>query len=198
MESGARALAATVTGREELAQDCYERAFDSGIRVEAMAEVARMSHLFGGFPRAIQGLRAISEAARRRGVAPPERGPEADRDALRRRGRALFESIYADQSEAVLRSIDSCMPGFTDWILEHAYGRVLSRPGLEARVRELMAVAALTVLRCPAQLVSHARGALRLGASRDDLMAVLDALERDFGGAALAEARELVYELSPG
>ncbi|MCA8978894.1 MAG: carboxymuconolactone decarboxylase family protein [Planctomycetes bacterium] len=61
-------------------------------------------------------------------------------------------------------------------IAEHAYGRVLSRPGLDAATRELLASCALAALGQERQLASHARGALRCGARFDALEDCLDAV----------------------
>ena len=61
-------------------------------------------------------------------------------------------------------------------IEEHAYARVLMRPGLGADSRELLSVACLIVLDQPRQLMSHARGALHCGAEVDQLVLVLDSL----------------------
>ena len=67
-------------------------------------------------------------------------------------------------------------PDFARWILEHAYGRVLARPGLSADRRELLAVAALAALGQDRQLASHARGAVRCGASVAEVLAALECL----------------------
>jgi 4-carboxymuconolactone decarboxylase len=66
-------------------------------------------------------------------------------------------------------------PDLEAWILEQGYGRALSRPGLPLRVRELLAVAMLAALGLERQLPWHAAGALRVGASRAELAAVLEA-----------------------
>ena len=51
------------------------------------------------------------------------------------------------------------------WMVEEGYGKVLGRPGLSVRDRELCIVAQLVVLDVPRQLYSHLRGALNVGAS---------------------------------
>ena len=51
-------------------------------------------------------------------------------------------------------------------MVEHGYGRVLSRGGLGARARELITVAVLAATRRERQLVSHLLGAARVGAPR--------------------------------
>jgi 4-carboxymuconolactone decarboxylase len=45
------------------------------------------------------------------------------------------------------------------------YGRVIGRPGLELKTRELCIAALLAVWNVPRQLHSHLRGALNAGAS---------------------------------
>ena len=64
-------------------------------------------------------------------------------------------------------------PELAEWILDDGYGRVLSRPGLSIRERELIVVAVLSALRLPKQLESHVRGALRVGATPREVAAML-------------------------
>jgi 4-carboxymuconolactone decarboxylase len=64
-------------------------------------------------------------------------------------------------------------PELAEWILADGYGRVLSRPGLTIRERELIVVAVLAALRLPKQLESHVRGARRVGATSREVEAML-------------------------
>jgi 4-carboxymuconolactone decarboxylase len=177
---GARALAATVEGRDAAARDHHLAALRAGVAPAALAEVARMAHLFGGFPRAIQGARALAEALATSGVALPADPEPASRSRAddRVRGEALFRRIYGESGDKVLALLDQPLAGYASWVLEDAYGRVLARPGLTPAERELLAVAALSTLRCPAQLESHVRGALRLGASRREVDLVIAAVAK--------------------
>jgi len=63
-------------------------------------------------------------------------------------------------------------PELAEWILEDGYGKVLSRPVLSIRERELIVVAVLSALRLPLQLESHVRGALRVGATKGEVAAM--------------------------
>jgi 4-carboxymuconolactone decarboxylase len=195
---GGRALAATVTGRIEAARAGYAAALAAGVEAAALAEVARMAHLFGGFPRAILGLGALHAALTAAGLpapADPEPAPRLRADD-RSRGDLLFRRIYASQSDDVLRRIERAAPGFSNWIVEDAYGRVLCRPLLAADERELLAVVALVALDCPEQLKSHARGALRLGATVDEVRAAVETIAADVDGPVLARARAVVAALA--
>jgi 4-carboxymuconolactone decarboxylase len=75
--------------------------------------------------------------------------------------------------------MEALHPELAWWILDDGYGRVLSRPGLTGRERELLAVAALAVLPgAGLQLDSHERGARRFGATAGEVAATRYEAER--------------------
>ncbi len=65
-------------------------------------------------------------------------------------------------------------PDFAHWIAEHAYGRVLARPGLAPALRELLAIVCLLHSNLERQLASHTRGAIHLGATPQQVLAVFE------------------------
>ncbi|MFN0006358.1 MAG: carboxymuconolactone decarboxylase family protein [Planctomycetota bacterium] len=139
---------------------------------EALLQV----HLFAGIPRQVEAAQVILQEG---GLGDPdsdeiENAPGSDRHA---RGVALFERIYADDAEPVRAMLARGHPELERWVLEHAYGRVLARPGLSPDRRELLAVVALAALGQERQLASHARGALRCGATAEELDAALGLVE---------------------
>lgn len=160
---------------------------------EALLQV----HLFAGIPRQVEAAQVLALAG---GLGAPEAdeiesAPDDDRHA---RGRALFDRIYADDSGSVRSMLARGHPEFELWVLEHAYGRVLSRPGLAPDRRELLAVVALAALGQERQLASHARGALRCGATAEDLDLALDAVEdlvEPVHPGRIATARRLLARL---
>lgn len=155
----------------------------------AMFEEAMLqATLFFGFPRVVTAFEHLHE------VWPPERAPsggEVPPDERRSRGLALFASIYGKNDEAVRAKLASFHSAFHDFVLEAAYGRVLSRDGLDVRTRELIAVAALTALDQEPQLIAHARGALRFGA---DEAQVVEAMR--CGGAAEDRCERLCQRIT--
>ncbi len=54
-------------------------------------------------------------------------------------------------------------------VLEFVHGEILSRPGLELKIRELLIVAVLTALGRPAETELHIHGALNVGCSRQEI-----------------------------
>lgn len=150
-------------------------------------EVLLQAHLFAGFPRVVEAASVLDEAG---GLGTPatEELHEARDDEG---GRALFDAIYAQQAPAVRALLERGHPLLARWIAEHAYARVLARAGLAADRRELCAVAALAVQGQERQLAAHARGAVRLGATPQEVRETLEAVADLVAPAALARAREV-------
>ncbi|MSR46094.1 MAG: hypothetical protein EXS13_03360 [Planctomycetes bacterium] len=193
-------MVATVVGNETATNAQFAAALSAGAPPAALLEIATMAHLFGGFPRAIQGLLQLDRCLADRGIElPATKTPARSRGDDRARGDALFRQIYGDSSDTVLARLASPVRDFQDIVLEHAYGRILSRPGLSAPEREWFAVAALAALDCPAQLKSHVRGALRLGVAIADLEQLAAVLVRDLTAWRSEQLRRTIHEAAtPG
>jgi 4-carboxymuconolactone decarboxylase len=157
-------------------------------------EAVLQTHLFAGIPRLVEAYEVLDEVG---GLGALEAGEEEELSspAARERGRALFDRVYGRRSASVRARLLRLRPDFAGWIEEHAYGRVLSRPGLSPAVRELCAVAVLAALGQERQLVGHARGALSLGARREELLAALGACADLAGRPELERARRLIEHL---
>ena len=155
----------------------------------AWREVVLQAHLFAGFPRVVEAASVLAEAG---GLGPPEAGElESDAPDLAA-GKTLFEAIYAERAGTVRATLERAHPLLARWIAEHAYARVLARPGLAPDRRELCAIAALAAHGQDRQLAAHARGAVRLGASIAELRSTLDAIAEWLSPASLERARNVV------
>jgi 4-carboxymuconolactone decarboxylase len=113
----------------------------------------------------------------------------------------VWEAVYRDQADKVAGTLEGLIPGLSRWVIEDAYGRILSRPGLTLGERELLAVSALALMAQPAPLDSHLRGALRNGSSQSDVEDILrcsrplaSPAARDVVDRALARLSRKVYE----
>jgi alkylhydroperoxidase/carboxymuconolactone decarboxylase family protein YurZ len=149
-------------------------------------EAVLQTHLFAGFPRLVEAYEVLDRAGGLGVLDDDERRGESDQPST---GRALFARIYADQAEPVMTRLRAHHGDFADWIEGHAYGRVLARPGLDAGRRELLAVACLMALGQERQLASHARGALRCGASREEVLGVVSAVAHAVDAGRVLVAR---------
>jgi 4-carboxymuconolactone decarboxylase len=168
-------IAGAIAGSDE---GTVRRVMTDAVNVDpaAVDEIILQSYLFAGFPRALNAARAwrsISE------TSAPERDPEADASDLeewRERGLRTCEIVYGDSYEPLRRNIRSLHPTLDEWMIVDGYGKVLSRPGVDLRTRELCIVAACAVAGQQRQLHSHLHGALNAGATADEVRAALDAI----------------------
>lgn len=156
-------------GRSEDLRDAMDWAIERRVPVDQIQEALLQTFLFAGYPRAIHAFEVLDRVLTVRGIptAPPmDRLPPRStaKAFFRRRGRALFREIYRDDTDIVTDRIGGFHPQFMDWILEDAYGKVLARPFLDLKTREIVAVGLLTALELSRQLTPHLRAALRAGA----------------------------------
>jgi 4-carboxymuconolactone decarboxylase len=81
-------------------------------------------------------------------------------------------------------------PALEHLVLVDAYGKVIGRPGLDLKRRELCTVAATAVLGTADQLHSHLRGALNTGAASEEIEAVLGTIDGDLDSERRKTVRE--------
>jgi 4-carboxymuconolactone decarboxylase len=198
-ERGLRALArfaaAMTAGETGAAARALREARRAGAaRLEA-EEAALMLMLHAGYPAALEGVRVLAEAWPGRA----RRTREGDPAAWLRRGEALCRAVYGPVYAKLVRQVRRLHPDLARWMVEQGYGRVLSRRGLDAAARERVAVAVLAAGGWERQLVSHLRGAVRLGAPRSAVRHAFEAGRRvatPRGRAACGRAWRAVAALS--
>lgn len=157
----------------------------------SLREALLQVHLFAGVPRAVESWAVILEAG---GAGTPE--PAELAGAAPGAGLELFGRIYGSDTQAVMAMLTRQHPSHAQWVLEHAYGQVLAREGLSARMREVLACVALALTGQERQFTSHARGALRCGATREELLEALEAVHGLDEGGCVAGAEEKVTRIS--
>lgn len=114
----------------------------------------------------------------------------ADWKVWAERGSAVCRAVYGRAYHKLLINLRALHPALEDLVLVDAYGKVIGRPGLDLKRRELSTVAAIAVLGAAQQLHSHLRGALNTGATSDEVEAVLALIAADLEPAHRQIARE--------
>jgi 4-carboxymuconolactone decarboxylase len=158
-------------------------------------EIILQSYLFAGFPRALNAMRAWRAAS---GDLPPDESPAARGgiEQWRRDGERTCAVVYGDAYERLRDTIRALHPLLDEWMIVEGYGKVLSRPGLDLKTRELAIVAACAGARQQRQLHSHLHGALNCGASVGELDATLRALSDLLPPAAVESYRGLLRKVT--
>ncbi len=138
-------------------------------------ETILQSYLFLGFPRMLVAAECLASEWPELVAA---HAPSNDEDLVlwKNRGTNLYNQVYGKNAERLKDRVMSFAPEIFDWMITEGYGKVLSRPGLDLVRRERAIVAFLTVDNRPKQLLSHLKGALLVGATRDQLQTTLDDL----------------------
>lgn len=90
------------------------------------------------------------------------------------RGLATMRKMFGPGIDSALKSLEVASPDLARCLVEFPFADVYTRPGLDLKTREMLTVAALTVLGYPqAELKDHIRGALNVGCTPDQILEII-------------------------
>lgn len=90
------------------------------------------------------------------------------------RGLATMRKMFGPDIDSALSSLEATSPGLARCLVEFPFADVYTRPGLDLKTREMLTVAALTILGFPqAELKDHIRGALNVGCTPDQILEII-------------------------
>src|SRR6476619_6779739 len=148
-------LAAAIAGSdEETTRRVMEAAVGSVVPAE-VDEVILQSYLFAGFPRTLNAARSWRAIS---GIKAPGSDPGAEMQNgadWERRGEETCEIVYGESYQLLRENVRELHPALDAWMITDGYGKILSRPELPLRVRELCIVAACAASGQQRQLHSH-------------------------------------------
>ncbi len=154
--------AVLAAGSEAEMRSALEAAAKSTIDPVWVEELVLQTYLFAGFPRTLNGMRLWRRASNR--VAETADLEESLATRWTSRGERTCEKVYGTLYKRLRANIRSLHPALDTSMID-LYGRVLGRPGLDLKRRELCIVAACAALEQDRQLHSHLHGAVNAGAS---------------------------------
>ena len=183
-------LAAALGTRDDAA---IRAAMDGALGVDPVAveEVLLQSHLFVGFPDALNALAMWRQASGLRASA----SLGEDAGTWEARGAGVCATVYGANYEKLRANVRALHPDVDGWMATGGYGRVIGRPGLDLPTRELCIAALLAVWNVPRQLHSHLRGALNSGASPAEVEAAMEIACGYLDGERAAAVRALWAEV---
>jgi alkylhydroperoxidase/carboxymuconolactone decarboxylase family protein YurZ len=168
-EAGLAALLTDVcVGSADALVASLRRAVADGATDVEIDEVLLLGPLYTGYPRTLNAFAAWREMrphAASVGVSPADRATA---------GLSAFAAVYGPRALRVQDEIGRLHPDLRAAILEDAYGRVLARPVLSLRLKELCALPVLIATDAPRQLASHVLGARRAGATDEEVLAACE------------------------
>ncbi len=89
-------------------------------------------------------------------------------------GETIRRRVMGDEFvDRAMNQVDWLTEPLQQYINEHGWGATWNREGLDLKTRSLITVAMLAALKAPRELQGHVRGALRNGASKEEIRETL-------------------------
>jgi 4-carboxymuconolactone decarboxylase len=103
----------------------------------------------------------------------PDEPPQADSERYRQ-GWEKLKAIDSGGGEAAVQRLKDIAPDFAKYLIEFPFGDIYTRPGLDLKAREIVAVSALAALGyATPQLKFHIDAALNAGCSEQEIVEIL-------------------------
>lgn len=170
-------IAAAIAGSDESATRSVMEAAIGTADPSKVDEVILQSYLFAGFPRTLNAARTWRAVS---SVTPPVDDRDADLSQSapwKSRGEDTCRIVYGESYDMLRKNIRDLHPALDNWMITDGYGKVLSRPGLDLKTRELCIVAACAASGQQRQLHSHLHGVLNAGATVEEVKGALASLD---------------------
>jgi len=173
-----RIAASTASGDETKLRDRMVAARAAGVLPLWVEELLLQSFLNVGYPLALVAFGVWrSVAGPVQDAGEPVAHPEWERWTTR--GVAACNEVYGRTYHKLLLNLRALHPAIEPLVVLDAYGKILGRPGLDSKRRELCTLAAIAMQNAPRQLHAHLRGALNTGSSREEVDEVIAVVEDD-------------------
>lgn len=173
-----RIAASTPTGDEAKLRERMVAARATQVPALWVEELLIQSFLNVGYPLALVAFGVWRSVA---GPNPEPSEPIAHPEWERwtKRGVEACGEVYGRTYHKLMLNLRALHPAIEPLVVVDAYGKILGRPGLDAKRRELCTLAAIAMQNAPRQLHAHLRGALNTGSAREDVDEVLAIVEED-------------------
>lgn len=178
-------MLAAAGNRSDLLGLHIEAGLDSGLSRTEITEALMQLAVYAGFPSALNAF-GVAHAVFTKPEQEVKAGPggrvsanaivSETRKTRSERGLATLARTSAQAGEAVVNSFNDLAPDIGRAIVEHSYGDIFSRAGLDAKTRELAACSALAAVGSKAMetpLRVHVNAALMAGATQAEIVETL-------------------------
>jgi len=94
-------------------------------------------------------------------------------DNLYQKGLAKHRELFGQDPAGSIETVEALSLDVAKLLVETLYGTILTRPGLEPKIRQFCTIAALTAMGKAPQLKAHIKAARRVGATEVEIMEIL-------------------------
>jgi len=135
-------LAAAIAGADESTTRGVIEEIAGSVAPTLVDEVILQSYLFAGFPRTLNAARMWRTASGMRAPIADESASPSHAQEWERNGEVTCAIVYGPSYGMLRRNVRELHPALDAWMITDGYGKVLSRPALDLKTRELCIVAA--------------------------------------------------------
>ena len=168
------AASAASVNQQDVVTDCTKQFCEHKYELNHLYEALLQTYLFAGFPAALEALSTFATTLNNLSISfSPPKVEEYNVEEFIHRGVESCKSIYTNVYHSMRERLHIISPHLDEWMIVEGYGKMLSRPQLGLRTRELITVAILATTSWERQLYSHLRGAMNVGASEKECLAAL-------------------------
>lgn len=202
-------MLATIGNTEAWLRDATFEALRSGVKRDELVETLIQLTVYSGYPSALVAFFQIKKVfdeldSGEINLETIEREiPKIeldDRAKRTKRGKKTLSLTSAEAGDKVISGFSDLAPDIGKHIIEHAYGDIFYRPGIDAKSRELTAIASLassSTLTSEIPLKVHINAGLTAGLTQEEILEALLNLVPYVGYPKIQKALNLtqsVYE----
>ncbi len=153
-----------------------------------------------GFPRTLVAAAQANQVFEQKGIALPHPAQAAVTEENRlEKGLATQMAIFGEETISNMRAAaPEDLRHIQDYLSAYCFGDIVSRGGLDTRMREMLSLGAVCALGgCEAQVRSHIQGNLNVGNSRETIISVLTQCLPYIGFPRTLNAISCLNEIAP-
>jgi 4-carboxymuconolactone decarboxylase len=176
-------------------------ALNIGVPPEEIIDVMYVTTVFAGFPSGLNGITAAREVFQEKGVSlRQDKMPAAKGETRRERGLEAVNRTSKGAGDKVIKSLSDIAPDMGSFIIDFAYGDIISRDILSPKHKEIaMIVVCVAKGTMEPQMKVHMHAGLNVGLTKQEIVELMThmAVYAGFPAAlnGLSAARQVFEEV---
>jgi len=128
-----------------------------------------------GYPKTLNALGVMNEVFKEKGIQIPLENQATTTDENRfDKGKIIQDTLYGDEIKEIMQTLPGSFKEVVPrYLTEHNFGDYYTRGGLNIKTRELLMYCVLATLGAEFQLKAHAKGCIKAGNTKEELVAAM-------------------------
>jgi 4-carboxymuconolactone decarboxylase len=128
-----------------------------------------------GYPKTLNALSTVNEVFKERGIPLPLEDQATVTEENRfEKGKVIQDSLYGNEIKEMMKTLPGDFKEYVPQFLTEAdFGDFYTRGGLDVKTRELLMYCVLATLGAEFQLKAHAKGSIKAGNTKKELVAAM-------------------------